>query len=642
MTIGHDFEFLKGQNALFLEVGESLFGLKLPRALESGAATVVANVNFHRLRVAGLGAGHREIFPGAGALGDGGKLGPVAFEDNQKLVAIFEEIADFLEIQGENVFKVKAYQRAARTLEGLERPVAELYASGELASIGGFGKALVEKVGQYLESGQVELHQRLKAEFPPGLLQLMDVPGLGARKAAVLYRELEVASLDDLEQALRDGRVSELKGFGKKSEEKLLEGLAQLRQGEQRWTLAEADRLAGLLLGRLRALPGVTRAEAAGSLRRGKETVGDLDLLVVSEAPEALMDTFVSWVEPAQVLMKGPTKSSIRWQGKFQVDLRCVPPECFGAALQYFTGSKDHNVVLRGRAERMSCKLNEYGLFDALGQALAGADEEGIYARLGLPWIAPELRESGAEIGAELPLLLEAGQLRGNLHTHSLWSDGEDTLEQLAEEAMARGYEYLAITDHSRSMVIANGLTIERLLEQGREIAHLNQRWEGRFRLLWGSECDIASDGSLDYPEEILAQLEFVVIAVHSQFQMSPQAMTERLLKALEHPHVDVLAHPTGRLLGKRAGYSADWDAVFRKAAERGVAVEMNASHRRLDLSDSMARRAQELGCTLSLGTDAHSLGEFDNMKYGLLQARRAGIRAERLLNTRSWEKLRC
>ncbi|MFN8612252.1 MAG: DNA polymerase/3'-5' exonuclease PolX [Vulcanimicrobiota bacterium] len=563
----------------------------------------------------------------------------MAFEDNQQLTRIFEEIADFLELQGENIFKVKAYQKAARGLEGLERSVSELYSSGALASLPGFGKALLEKVGQFVESGEVELHQQLKASFPPEILHLMDVPGLGAKKAAQLHRELNIGSVDDLEKALKEGQVTDLKGFGKKTVDKLLEGIGLLRQGEQRWLLGRVSLLAEDLLTRLRALPVVERAEAAGSLRRGKETVGDLDLLVISSQPESVMEFFAGLGE---VIGRGPTKCSIRWEGTFQIDLRCVPAESFGAAMQYFTGSMDHNVALRGRARRMSCELNEYGLFDALGQCLASRTEEEIYQQLGLPWIPPELRESGAELEWErLPERLELGQLQGNLHTHSLWSDGTDTLEQLAAEAQRRGYRYLAVTDHSRSMVVANGLSIERLLAQGEEIARLNRGFDNGFRLLWGSEVDILGDGSLDFPEEVLKRLDFVVVAVHSQFSMTPEAMTERICRALAHPYVDVLAHPSGRKINRRIGYQADWEKIFETARQHGVALEINCSPRRLDLNDKAARRARDCGCMLSLGTDAHSLPEFDYLALGVLQARRAGIEIGSLLNGLSWEQLR-
>jgi DNA polymerase (family X) len=569
----------------------------------------------------------------------------MAFEDNQRIAGVFEEIADFLELQGENVFKVKAYQKAARMLEGLQRPVAELFREGELVQMPGFGKALVDKVGEYLQSGEVGLHQKLKASFPPQILTLMRVPGLGAKKAAALYRELEVSNVEELEAALADGRVKELKGFGAKTASKLLEGIAQLRQGEERWTLARAHRLASELLSRIRELPGVARAEAAGSLRRGRETIGDLDLVVVTDTAEPVMEAFTSWVDPAHVQLQGSTKSSVLWQGRFQVDLRCVPAASFGAAMQYFTGSKDHNVVLRGRAERLSCKLNEYALLDALGQPIAGATEEEIYQKLNLPFIPPEWRETGQEIEwadqGKLPDLLQMEHIQGNLHTHSLWSDGTDTLDQLAEEAIRRGYKYLAITDHSPSSVVANGLTIDRLLQQGEQIRALERRLEGRLKLLWGTECDILGDGRLDYPDEILAKLDWVVASVHSQMQMSVEDMTARLLRAVENPYVDVIGHPSGRILGKRAPYPVDWERLFSAAAQTGVALEMNCSPHRLDLSDAQARRARELGCWLSVNTDAHALKEFGNMEWGLMQARRAGLDRTRFVNALPWEELR-
>lgn len=565
----------------------------------------------------------------------------MAFEDNQRIAALLEEIGDFLELRDENLFKVKAYQKAARLLEQLQEPVAAVYARGELAKLPGFGKAMVEKIGEYLENGQIALHQELKASFPPEILSLMRVPGLGAKKAAAVYRELGVANIEDLEKAIADGRVQELKGFGSKTAAKLQEGINQLKQGEERWTLARAHRLATRILETIRALPEVQRAEAAGSLRRGKETVGDLDLVVVTEQSAPVMDAFANLVEPAHIVVKGPTKTSLLWEGRFQVDLRCVPAESFGAAMQYFTGSKDHNVAMRGRAQRMSCQLNEYALLDALGQPIAGATEEEIYAKLGLPYIPPEWRETGQELEwAEPPEYLQPQQIRGNLHTHSLWSDGTDTLEQLAEEAIRRGYDYLAITDHSPSSVVANGLTIDRLLQQGEQIKALNHKLQGKVRLLWGTECDILPDGRLDYPDSILEQLDWVVASVHNAMTMAPEAMTERLLKALQNPHVRVLGHPSGRVLGKRAGYGADWERVFEAARQNGVALEMNCSPHRLDLSDVQARRALHCGCMLSVNTDAHALREFDNMTWGVMQARRAGVASRNLLNCLSLDQL--
>lgn len=569
----------------------------------------------------------------------------MAYPDNQKLARIFEEMGSFLEMAGENQFKVAAYGRAARALQQLAQPLTEVYASGELARTPGFGKALLDKVRDYLESGEVRQHSELKAGYPPHILELTRVPGLGARKAAQLHAELGVGSVAELEAALNDGRVKTLKGFGAKSADKIREGLVQLKAGSERWTLARAQRLADDLIERLRALPDVSRVDYAGSLRRGQESVGDLDLIAVTTSAEAVGREFASWVEPDHVVAAGDTKTSVLWMGRFQVDLRCVPAESHGAALQYFTGSQDHNVALRGRARRMDLELNEYGLFQiGTRQRVPSATEEQIYRSLGLPYIEPEQRQSGSELilaeRGQLPAPLHALEIRGNLHTHSTWSDGSDTLDQLVEEAMKRGMEYLAVTDHSRSLVIANGLSIERLLQQGEEIRRINDRLEGRFRLLWGSECDILADGSLDYPDEILAQLDWVVASVHTLMTMDPVAMTERLQRAASHPCVDVIGHPSGRVLGKRAGYVADWEAVFATAQEHGVALEMNASPHRLDLNDSAARRAREVGCKLSINTDAHSLREFDNVRWGLMQARRAGLVAADIINTQTRAEL--
>ncbi len=563
--------------------------------------------------------------------------------ENQKAARIFQEIADFLELKGENPFKVKAYQRAARAVNGIERPLRDLHESGELRAVPGIGKAIAEKIEQLLREGQVEMHQRLCQEFPPQILDLMDVPGLAAKKAAVLYRELGIASLADLEKALEEGQLRDLKGFGAKTEAKLKESLKRLQDSDQRLPLGKAIQIAREFQQSLGQVEGVEKVVPAGSLRRGAETVGDLDLVCVSDHPQKVMTSFCEAVEPEGVLLAGETRSSIRLSNGFQVDLRVVPKESFGAAMQYFTGSKDHNVALRARAEKRGLKLNEYGLFDAQGQSLAGSEEEGIYQALGLAYVPPELRETGQEVAAaessQLPNLLELRHIRGNLHTHSHWSDGSDTLEELAAKAQQLGYEYLAVTDHSRALVIANGLTIERLLEQGRQIDQLNERFEG-FRLLKGTECDILPDGTMDFPDEVLAQLDLVVGAVHSSFHLGSEAMTERILAAIENPHVDIIAHPTGRILGRRPGYEADWDKLFEAASRTGTAFEINCSPKRLDLNDRLVKRARHFGVTVSLGTDAHSLREFESMPLGVGVARRAWCEPEAVLNSRSWEQL--
>lgn len=566
--------------------------------------------------------------------------------ENQQVAELFEQIADFLEIKGENFFKVKAYQRAARAIEGLDRNVSDLRKAGELKDVPGIGKAIEEKIGEFLDDGHIKLHQQLCTEFPPAMLDLMNVPGLGAKKAAALFNELGVGSLPELEEALKDGRVAPLKGFGKKTEAKLLDGLTRLRaQGAQtRTLLGVAHKVAHDVIDHLSQIEGVERLTAAGSLRRACETVGDLDIVCLARNSRPVMDAFCALVGPERVLLRGDTKSSVRWAGELQIDLRVVAPESYGAAMQYFTGSKDHNVKLRVRAEKMGLKLNEYGLLDILGQPVAQRTEEEIYEALGLAWIPPELREGNLEIEAaerrELPRLLEIGDLRGNLHTHSTWSDGAQALEELAREAVERGHRYLGITDHSRSLVIANGLTVERLREQRLAIDRLNETLGDHLRLLAGTECDILGDGRLDYADEELARLDFVVASVHSQFNQSKEDMTRRLLRALENPHVDIIGHPSGRRLGHRPGYDADWDEIFKTAARLGKALEINSSPNRLDLSDKLARRARELGCLLSVNTDAHSLAEFDFVDLGVGVARRAWLEPQHVLNTRDLEAL--
>jgi DNA polymerase (family 10) len=568
---------------------------------------------------------------------------------NAQVAEIFEQIADFMELKGENPFKIKAYQRAARTLEGLDQSVGELAQAGKLTGVPGIGKAIAEKIGEYLESGSVRVHQELCQEFPPQILELMDVPGLGARKAATLYHELRIGSIVELEKAIEAGSVRLIKGFGPKTEAKLLDGIRLLREGLQRLDLASARRLAARLIETLSQVPGVSRMTAAGSLRRGRETVGDLDLLCTAEDSQAVMESFCALVHPAKILVRGATKTSLLWDGSFQIDLRVVPAASFGAALQYFTGSVDHNVAMRGRAQSQGMKLNEYGLFDSENPDQArldgGIEESDIYAALGLPWIAPELRESGHEIAlaesGTLPVLVEEVDICGNLHTHSLWSDGHNSLDELAEAAVARGYRYLAITDHSRSLTVANGLSIERLLEQGQAIRALNEQFAGRLTILRGTECDILANGSLDFPDEVLADLDLVVAAVHSSMSMPAGEMTARIVRALNNPHVDILAHPSGRLIGRRKGYDADWDEIFRAAVRTGTRLEINCSARRLDLSDLACRRARELGACFSLGTDAHSLEEFNRMELGVTVARRAGLGSADLLNTMDLTELR-
>lgn len=566
--------------------------------------------------------------------------------DNLTVARTFEEIADFLELKGENPFKIKAYQRAARTIQSLDRPLATLAEEAPLTEIPGIGKAIAEKIAEMLQSGKMTLHEELKAEYPAEILQLITVPGLGPKKAAILYHELQIGSLADLERALQEGALRDLKGFGPKTEANLVEGLKRLKagQGEERMPLPRAQAIVATLLETLKEVPGVERLEVAGSARRGKETVGDLDLVCIAANSAPVMETFCNLVSPDKILARGETKSSLLYSKNLQIDLRVVPSESFGAAMQYFTGSKDHNVTLRIRAEKQKWKLNEYGLFDESGANLASRTEEEIYARLGLDWIPPELREGFNEIElAEkhaLPRLITRDDLKGNLHGHTTWSDGQHSVEEMARAAVAQGLEYIAITDHSPWVGVANGLDVTRLRQLKLEIDRVNAMNLGVV-LLWGSEVDIRPDGKLDYPDEVLAELDVVVASVHSNLNMGRDEMTARVLKAIENPHVDILGHPSGRLLGRRPGYDMDWEAVFRTAARCHTAMEINGYPNRLDLKDTMARRARELGCMLAIGADAHAADHFAYLKLGVGVARRAWTPPGDVLNTRSLPELK-
>lgn len=597
----------------------------------------------------------------------------MSLEVNAQLAVIFDEIGHYLEFKNENPFKVKAYQKAARTLEGLSFSVATA-PWAEVLETPGIGKAIGEKIQAYLQTGQIPLHQSLQGEFPAGLLQLLQLPRLGAKKVGALHRELGVTSIAELRTALERGLVAHLSGFGKKSEENLKRALEQVGTGEQRLHIGKANKIVQAIEEQLRQLPSLEEFWVAGSFRRSRETVGDIDLIVSCRAENAnqVMEKFCSLVPADQVLLQGPTKSSLRWDS-LQVDLRVIEPQSVGAALQYFTGSKDHNVAMRARAERRNLKLNEYGLFDQdghnvlNGQGSSLEQEREIYQVLDLPYFAPELRELNSPVissdGAlatdlpdktiTLPNLVCESDILASLHNHSLWSDGRLSLAEVAEQGRTRGYRFLAVTDHSQSLLVANGLSIERLLEQGREIRELNKRlqdsWDrtagseradekrcraaGPFQLLWGTECDILPDGGLDYPDDVLAQLDWVVASVHVSLNQFKEAMTERILRALNNPYVRVLGHPTGRLLGKRDGISADWELIFKTAQEKGILLEINGTPRRQDLGDLMVRQASQMGCRFCLSTDAHRLEEFDNMRWAVGVARRAGLGPQHFAN---------
>jgi len=553
---------------------------------------------------------------------------------NLELADLFHEIADLLEIREDSVFRIRAYRRAAQQLESLGEDVIEALDAGK--KIPGIGADLGAKIREYVQSGAIAYLEEMRKSMPRGVRQLMSLQGVGPKTAKLLYEELGIDSIERLEDACRSGKILELPGVREKTRENILRGIEVWKTGQARMPLGKALTLAEVIVQTLGDERGVRTVEAAGSLRRRVETIGDIDILVTSDRPTAVLDRFVNLPQVASVLARGDTKCSIRHRENVQVDLRVVEPEAFGAALQYFTGSKNHNVKLRELAVRKKLKVNEYGVFDDRGRRVAGATEEEVYEAVGLPWIPPELREDTGEIEAALtaglPPLVEIGHIRGDLHAHTEWSDGHHPLEALVSAAEARGYEYIIVSDHSRSSTIARGLTPEQVRDQIRQIRALQPKH--RIRILAGSECDILADGSMDFPDEVLAELDVVLAAVHSRFKQPGPEMTARICRALENPHVRILAHPTGRLLGSREPYEVDLERVFAVAKQYGKAVEINSSPWRLDLKDVHARRARDLGVMVSIDTDTHYLSELDNIALGVSTARRAWIAPGDVVNT--------
>ncbi|MBI2322208.1 MAG: DNA polymerase/3'-5' exonuclease PolX [Chloroflexi bacterium] len=555
-----------------------------------------------------------------------------------------DAIADLLEIKGESPFRVNAYRDVARRIAHHPEEISILAEEQRLRSIPGVGETLAARIVELIQRGTTETYEELARSMPAGLRDLLAVPGLGPKRVRQLYDQLSIASLPDLEAAVQAGRLRAVPGFGAKTEERMLRDLARLRQRVRRHLLGEAWPLAEEIAAALRALRLAERVEVAGSIRRRLETIGDLDIVIASARPEAFAARAVALPVVEQVQEHGPTKLTLLTQRDVQLDIRVVAPHEFGSALLHFTGSKQHNIHLRAMAQERGWKVNEYGLFDeATGARLAGLTEEEMYARLGLAWIPPELREDAGEIEAaaagRLPTLITEADVRGELHAHTDWSDGGASLEAMAEAARARGYAYLAITDHSRSRAVAGGLSVERVREQRAAIAALKARY-APFSILAGSEVDIRADGTLDYDDETLAAFDFVVASVHSGFAQSRDVMTQRLLNALAHPAVDVLGHPSGRLIGKREGYELDVEAVIAAAARHGKALEINSQPDRLDVRDTVARRAHEAGVLLCVATDAHSPRHYAALRFGIGQARRAWLPAEAVINTWPLERL--
>ena len=563
--------------------------------------------------------------------------------DNKGIALVLGQIADLLEIKGDNAFKIRAYRSAADVVATWPDAVARMDAQ-QLRAIPGVGKDLATRIRELAETGASPYHQELLAQFPSTILDLLRLQGVGPKTVAMLYSTLNISTLEGLSAAAREGRLRGLKGMGAKKEAQILKSIEERAKDEGRHLLTETAATAADVVSYLKGHAPDVEFIPVGSLRRGCETCGDIDILAVG-GDERLMDTFVAHPRVERVLGRGSTKSSVKLSGSYQADVRLVPRESRGAAMQYFTGSKAHNIVVRDRAIQRGFKLNEYGLFRSDNdERVAGETEEGIYQALGMAWVEPELREHRGEIEAaiagSLPTLVTVGDLRGDLHMHTTATDGKDDLETMAAAAHRLGHEYIAITDHSQALAMANGLDERRALEHAARVRALNGRFEG-LTLLAGIECDILHDGRLDLADDCLAQLDLVVASVHSHFTQDQPQMTDRILRALECPWVDVLGHPTGRRLLKREPAAMDMSAVVIAAAERGVAMEINCQPERLDLSDAHARLARERGVSLIISTDAHSATALDRLRWGVKIARRAWVRAEDVLNTRSFADFR-
>jgi len=563
---------------------------------------------------------------------------------NRDIAQQFEQVADLLEIEGANPFRVRAYRNAARTIGAYSRGMAEMIVQGEdLTALPGIGKDLAAKIREIVETRHLELLDEVAEHTPAGLSDVMRIEGLGPKRARVLHEELGVGSLEDLAKAVAAHAVSELPGFGEKTEQRVREGIARLGQGPARTKLVHAEQIAAPLIEWLRKSRGVKVVEMAGSFRRRRETVGDLDVLATASRGSDVMDRFVHYDDVDEVLSQGRTRSTVRLRSGMQVDLRVVPQVSYGAALYYFTGSKQHNVAVRKLAVKKGLKINEYGVFHG-EERVAGRTEEAVLRTVGLPFIPPELREDRGEVEAalkgRLPALVELDDIRGDLHSHTTATDGRNSLEEMAHAARALGYEYLAISDHTRHVTVAHGMDAKRLEKQIAEIDRLNDELDGLV-LLKSAEVDILEDGTLDLPDSVLAKLDFTVCAVHYRFDLSGKRQTDRILRAMDNPHFSVLAHPTGRLIGEREAYAIDIEKIMRAARDRGCLLELNAYPDRLDLNDAHCKLAKEIGVKVSLGTDAHSTGDLRFMRFGIGQARRGWLEADDVANTRGLAELR-
>jgi DNA polymerase (family X) len=562
---------------------------------------------------------------------------------NAEVANILKEIGLLLQVEGKDKFKFLAYLRGVRSITSLGEDITSIAERGELTKIQGIGKGLAEAITSYLETGEVELLTKLRTRVPVKVMELEAIPGVGPKTIKLVYEKLGITDLEGLERAALEGKLSGLPGLGQKTEEQILSGIGIVKSGLDRTILAEALSIAAGIEDELRKISGIHQLVIAGSARRRRETIGDIDILVDASDSKLVMDTFVGHSDVSTITAHGDTKSSVRLTGGLQIDLRILPTDSFGAGLQYFTGSVDHNVRLRAIAKKKGLTLNEYGLFKD-EKKIAGEDEEGIYNALGLAMIEPELREDKGEIEAaqtgELPALITVDDIRGDLHSHTDQSDGRNTIEEMLDAAETKGYAYYCVSDHTQSLTIANGLDEERLLKRIEEIDELNASGHWKMKILKGAEVDILEKGTLDIEDDVLSQLDVVTVSVHSRMKEDRKTMTERVCHAIENKHVHILGHPTGRLILKRPEFEIDLETVFETAAKHSVVMELNAHPKRLDLNAGNLRAAKRAGLKVAINTDAHTMSELDNMRFGIYEARRGWVTTEDVVNTFPLKKM--
>lgn len=564
--------------------------------------------------------------------------------NNNDIAKIFNKVADLLEIEGENPFKIRAYRNAAITIENLSHNASDMVEKGEdLTKLSGIGKDLSEKIKNIVKTGELELLTELENKFPPGLSKLMDIQGLGPKKVKKLYDSLNIQNLDDLAKAAEENKIRKLGDFSVKTEEHILQEVKKIKSEYNRIKLSVADQYTLPLIEYLRKDENVKNIEIAGSYRRRQETIGDIDILVTCDNNLGIMDKFLNYDGVQEVLAKGETRSSVILKSEIQVDIRVIPQKSYGAALLYFTGSKSHNIAIRKIAKKKGWKVNEYGIFED-EKFIAGKTEEEIYKKLGLLYIVPELRENRGEVEAaaqyKLPKLIDLSDIKGDLHIHTRVTDGHNSLEEMVDAAQKKRYQYIAITEHSKHVTVAKGLDANALTEHIKKIDKINEKLKN-FTVLKGIELDILEDGSLDLPDNVLKELDVIVCSVHYKFNLPIQAQTERILRAMDTPYFNIFAHPTGRLINERAPYNIDIERVMKKAKETGCILELNAHPSRLDLNDIHCKMAKDMGIKLAISTDSHSTNGYDYISYGIDQAKRGWIEADDVINTRNINELK-